>query len=146
MCTVQFAAGEGWKYVVVGVVKGWQPREQKWDDAALLTFRLVPAYEGGRRDQLQFVHRVCFALVARESASCQETMLTAEQWLMLPLGPFQITQTTIENLPTALAAFQGKLLAGVGRVLRLYDLGKRKLLRKCENKVGRDGEWDKKSC
>jgi hypothetical protein len=27
------------------------------------------------------------------------------------------------------------VLAGVGRMLRLYDLGKRKLLRKCENKV-----------
>ena len=31
--------------------------------------------------------------------------------------------------------FQGRLLAGVGRLLRIYDLGKKKLLRKCENKV-----------
>ena len=30
---------------------------------------------------------------------------------------------------------QGRLLAGVGRLLRIYDLGKKKLLRKCENKV-----------
>ncbi|KAA8534276.1 hypothetical protein F0562_031793 [Nyssa sinensis] len=31
--------------------------------------------------------------------------------------------------------FQGRLLAGIGPVLRLYDLGKRRLLRKCENKL-----------
>ena len=32
-------------------------------------------------------------------------------------------------------AFQGRLLVGVGRFLRVYDMGKKKLLRKCENKV-----------
>ncbi|GFY83635.1 cleavage and polyadenylation specificity factor (CPSF) A subunit protein [Actinidia rufa] len=31
--------------------------------------------------------------------------------------------------------FQGRLLAGIGPMLRLYDLGKRRLLRKCENKL-----------
>lgn len=30
--------------------------------------------------------------------------------------------------------FQGRLLVGVGNVLRMYELGKKKLLRKCENK------------
>ena len=37
----------------------------------------------------------------------------------------------------ALLAFQGRLLAGVGKALRIYDCGKRKLLRKCETKVTR---------
>lgn len=32
-------------------------------------------------------------------------------------------------------AFQGRLIAGVGKALRLYDIGKKKLLRKVENKV-----------
>ena len=32
-------------------------------------------------------------------------------------------------------AFQGKLVAGVGKALRLYDMGKKKLLRKVETKV-----------
>lgn len=32
-------------------------------------------------------------------------------------------------------AFQGRLVAGVGKALRIYDLGKKKLLRKTENKV-----------
>lgn len=45
-----------------------------------------------------------------------------------------IHRTEVEELPGAIAAFQGKLLVGVGKVLRVYDLGKKKLLRKCENK------------
>ena len=32
----------------------------------------------------------------------------------------------------ALAHFQGRLLVGIGRTLRLYEMGKRQLLRKCE--------------
>jgi len=34
-----------------------------------------------------------------------------------------------------LMAFQGRLAAGVGKALRLYDIGKKKLLRKVENKA-----------
>ena len=30
--------------------------------------------------------------------------------------------------------FQGRLLVGVGKLLRIYDIGKKKMLRKCENK------------
>ncbi|XP_057537206.1 spliceosome-associated protein 130 A [Amaranthus tricolor] len=44
-------------------------------------------------------------------------------------------KTQVDGVPLALAQFQGRLLAGIGPVLRLYDLGKRKLLRKCENKL-----------
>ncbi|RLN07765.1 Splicing factor 3B subunit 3 [Panicum miliaceum] len=44
-------------------------------------------------------------------------------------------KTQVEEVPLGLCQFQGRLLAGVGSVLRLYDLGKRKLLRKCENKL-----------
>ena len=32
----------------------------------------------------------------------------------------------------ALCAFRGRLLAGVGTSLRLYESGKKKLLKKCE--------------
>lgn len=35
----------------------------------------------------------------------------------------------------ALCQFQGRLLVGMGKILRIYDIGKRKMLRKCENKV-----------
>ncbi|KAF9598013.1 hypothetical protein IFM89_023585 [Coptis chinensis] len=44
-------------------------------------------------------------------------------------------KTEVDGIPLALCQFQGRLLAGIGPVLRLYDLGKRKLLRKCENKL-----------
>lgn len=44
-------------------------------------------------------------------------------------------KTQVEGVPLALCQFQGRLLAGIGPVLRLYDLGKRRLLRKCENKL-----------
>jgi splicing factor 3B subunit 3 len=41
----------------------------------------------------------------------------------------------VDSVPGALCSFQGRLLAGVGHLLRIYDLGKRKLLRKCETKL-----------
>lgn len=47
--------------------------------------------------------------------------------------------TNIDEVPHAMCAFQGRLLIGVGRFLRIYDLGKKKLLRKCESKVR---AWD----
>lgn len=42
--------------------------------------------------------------------------------------------TPCENIPGAFAELKGKLLAGVGPILRVYDLGLKKLLRKQENK------------
>ncbi len=45
-----------------------------------------------------------------------------------------VHKTLVEDVPCALCAFQGRLLVTVGKVLRIYDLGKRKLLRKCEQK------------
>lgn len=42
-------------------------------------------------------------------------------------------KTAVEDGPVlALAHFQGRLLVGIGRTLRLYEMGKRQLLRKCE--------------
>ncbi|KAI8815119.1 CPSF A subunit region-domain-containing protein [Cladochytrium replicatum] len=43
-------------------------------------------------------------------------------------------KTPIEEIPYALCPFQGRLLVGSGKVLRIYDLGKKRLLRKCEAK------------
>ena len=46
----------------------------------------------------------------------------------------QLLHTTkVEDGPVlALAQFQGRLLVGIGKTLRLYEMGKRQLLRKCE--------------
>ena len=51
-----------------------------------------------------------------------------------------VHRTEVDDLPAAIAPFQGRLLVGVGRYLRIYDYGKKKLLRKCENKVSSDGQ------
>ena len=44
-------------------------------------------------------------------------------------------KTAVEGPVVAMAGYRGRLLAGVGTRLRLYELGKRKLLRKTENKT-----------
>lgn len=46
-----------------------------------------------------------------------------------------IHKTKIEEPPLALLGFQGRLLAGVGSILRIYDLGMKQLLRKCQATV-----------
>lgn len=40
----------------------------------------------------------------------------------------------MDEIPSALIGFQGRLAAGIGKALRIFDLGKKKLLRKVENK------------
>lgn len=46
-----------------------------------------------------------------------------------------IHKTKIEEPPLALLPFQGRLLAGIGKDLRIYDLGMRQLLRKAQAEV-----------
>ena len=46
-----------------------------------------------------------------------------------------VHKTVLDEIPYSMCAFQGKVLIGVGKLLRLYDLGKKKMLRKSENKV-----------
>ena len=46
-----------------------------------------------------------------------------------------IHKTKVEAPPLALLAFQGRLLAGIGTFLRIYDLGMKQLLRKCQAEV-----------
>ncbi|KAI1860422.1 hypothetical protein JX265_009821 [Neoarthrinium moseri] len=43
-----------------------------------------------------------------------------------------IHKSEVEEPPMALLSFQGRLAAGIGKVLRIYDLGLKKLLRKAE--------------
>ena len=52
----------------------------------------------------------------------------------LPEGQLELLQrTALDTAPTAMTHLKGgRLLVGLGRLLRLYDLGKKKLLRKCE--------------
>ncbi|KAK8791095.1 hypothetical protein WA158_005726 [Blastocystis sp. Blastoise] len=43
-------------------------------------------------------------------------------------------KTEVNEAPKAICEYQGRLLVGLGKTLRLYELGKKKLLRKCENR------------
>jgi splicing factor 3B subunit 3 len=43
-----------------------------------------------------------------------------------------IHKTKVEQPPLALLPFQGRLLAGIGADLRIYDLGMKQMLRKCQ--------------
>ncbi len=42
--------------------------------------------------------------------------------------------TPCEDIPMAFNEYKGRLIAGVGNILRIYELGQKKLLRKVENK------------
>lgn len=46
-----------------------------------------------------------------------------------------ICKTKVEEPPLALTAFQGRLATGIGKVLRIYDLGLKQLLRKAQADV-----------
>ena len=43
-----------------------------------------------------------------------------------------VHNTKIEEPPMALLPFQGRLVAGIGKILRIYDLGMKQLLRKAQ--------------
>jgi len=45
-----------------------------------------------------------------------------------------VHKTRVHDIPLAMCAFKGRLLVGIGKTLRLYDLGRKKLLKKCENR------------
>lgn len=63
---------------------------------------------------------------------CCDPLCASVSACLIPTSP---VQTPVEEVPAAIAPFQGRVLIGVGKLLRVYDLGKKKLLRKCENKV-----------
>ncbi|KAJ1984548.1 pre-mRNA-splicing factor rse1 [Dimargaris verticillata] len=43
-----------------------------------------------------------------------------------------VHRTDVDGIPGAITELQGRALVGLGTTLRIYDLGKRKLLRKCQ--------------
>lgn len=69
--------------------------------------------------------------------------LHPKRWAMCYLHVYRLLgdtlqllhRTEVEDIPMCMIEFQGRLLVGIGRCLRMYDMGKRKLLKKCENKA-----------
>ncbi|KAF9050403.1 CPSF A subunit region-domain-containing protein [Panaeolus papilionaceus] len=67
--------------------------------------------------------------------SCTSGFLRCYSFTNEGAGLELLHKTEVDDVPLALLAFQGRLAAGVGKALRLYDIGKKKLLRKVENKT-----------
>ncbi|KAL7420211.1 pre-mRNA-splicing factor rse1 [Cryptotrichosporon argae] len=66
--------------------------------------------------------------------ACKEGYLRVYEFTDDGKGIKLMHKTRIQNdFPQVVAAFQGYLLAGVGKSLRLYEMGKKALLRKVEN-------------
>ena len=68
--------------------------------------------------------------------SCTSGFLRTYAFTNAGTGLELLHKTETDDVPLAVMAFQGRLVAGVGKALRIYDMGKKKLLRKVENKVG----------
>ncbi|KAK7053156.1 pre-mRNA-splicing factor rse1 [Paramarasmius palmivorus] len=66
--------------------------------------------------------------------SCSSGFLRVYKFTEDGAGLELLHKTETDDVPLALLGFQGRLVAGVGKALRIYDIGKKKLLRKVENK------------
>ncbi|KAF7971621.1 hypothetical protein HWV62_20728 [Athelia sp. TMB] len=67
--------------------------------------------------------------------SCTSGYLRTYRFTEDGAGLELLHKTECDDVPLAVMAFQGRLVAGVGKSLRIYDIGKKKLLRKVENKT-----------
>ncbi|CAB4062004.1 SF3B3 [Lepeophtheirus salmonis] len=80
----------------------------------------------------------CVIGVAKDHRLSPRSVQSGYLYTYRLLGPGMgmefVHKTIVDEIPYAICAFQGKALIGVGKLLRLYDLGKKKLLRKSENK------------
>lgn len=69
------------------------------------------------------------AIAPRKADACKILLFLVDA----ASGQLTLTHVTpTDDIPSCVTAFGGRLLAGVGSTLRLYDIGKKQLLRKCE--------------
>eukprot|EP01036_Dinobryon_divergens_P028946 gene28946-37972_t len=102
----------------------------KWASA----IRVVEMTRGGN-----FKNKETFVVVG----TAKDLNLHPKKWSSCSIHVYRLLDTTltllhqtdVEDIPMAMVEFNGRLLVGIGRSLRLFDLGKKKLLKKCENKL-----------
>ncbi|PVU92157.1 hypothetical protein BB561_003999 [Smittium simulii] len=68
--------------------------------------------------------------VTLKPRSCKNAFLRVYEWNEKGDNLTLLHKTAVDHVPQALAQFQGRLAAGIGSSLILYDLGKKQLLRK----------------
>ena len=112
-CIVSFSQHSDEHFLVVGVARNMVQHQRKICEAAYLdVYRFLAG-------------AVPTGIISKEPGEASD----APQLVL-------VHRTPIEEAPLCLIPFQGRLLAGLGRTLRLYDLGKKTLLRKCELRGG----------
>jgi splicing factor 3B subunit 3 len=127
------------------------PVEGKWASC----IRVIDPLSGNALELLELTdNEAAFSLCTCQfSDRAEETFIVVGTAKDLTLHPRRVTagflhvyrlldnrlqllhKTPIEDVPTALCEFNGRLLVGMGKSLRLYELGKKKLLKKSENKL-----------
>ena len=113
VAVVPFTARNNELHLVVGTAQDTCLAPRSCTSGFLRTYTFTNDGAG-----LELLHKVCSLLEARDLS-----FLT------------RLSQTETDDVPMAVLGFQGRLVAGVGKALRIYDMGKKKLLRKVENKV-----------
>lgn len=109
-----FAAKDNELHLVVGTATDTLLAPRSCTSGFIRTYRFIDDGKG-----LELLHKV----------RCFSPKQTCTQHLHL------VCKTETDDVPLSLIGFQGRLLAGIGKALRIYEIGKKKLLRKCENKV-----------
>ena len=98
-------------------------------DEAALSLAVVPFAAAGGELHLVVGTAVGATVIPRSHrAAFIHTYRLADGGRRLEL----LHKTPVDELPLALRRFQGRVVAGVGNTLRIYELGKGRLLRKCE--------------
>ena len=107
-----------------------------WDKFILLSHSVCVA-EFVSRPGERFLIVGCAFSMTLNPHSCQTASIHTYKIHQSDKGKVHLEflhKTPVDDIPAAIATFQGRILVGVGRILRIYDMGKKKLLRKCENK------------
>ena len=105
------------EFVIVGTATGMTLHPRRARTTALRTYRVCAIDDGGE------------AAMDIGIESTDALPLPGARW-RLELEHITILEDAI--IPGAMIPFNGRLLVGVGSTLRLYDMGRKKLLRKCE--------------
>ncbi|KAG9012521.1 pre-mRNA-splicing factor rse1 [Tulasnella sp. JGI-2019a] len=101
------------------------------NNEAAFSVAVVP-FTAHNGEQLLVVGTAADTFVAPRS--CRKGYIRVYRFLQDGRELELLHSTEVEDVPLSLLGFQGRLLVGIGNALRIYEIGKKKLLRKCENK------------
>ncbi|KAJ2235397.1 pre-mRNA-splicing factor rse1 [Coemansia sp. RSA 1722] len=77
----------------------------------------------------------CVCAMTMRPRACESASIRIYRWNAEGTQLDLVHETPVDEIPQALLSFGGMLLVGLGRTLRLYDLGIRQLLKKAQTMV-----------